>query len=95
MDDYLIPAILAVSSLPAFAAAALLARGARARGAAAPMVARLMLTVGLVILAGAGGLLWAGANDGRRMAVILAMAVAVNGLGVVLLVRLGRDRNRR
>ncbi|MBF6023678.1 hypothetical protein [Lysobacter niastensis] len=95
MDGLLVPLILAASSLPAFLAAALIARGARRAGQpGAPALARLMLMVGIAILAGAAGLLWAGDNDTRRLAVIVAMVLAVNGLGVVLLVRLARSRRR-
>ena len=94
MGDFVVPLILAVSSLPAFVAAALMSRG-RPAGAAVPPLARLMRLVGLAILAGAGGLLWAGGNETRRLAVIVAMVVAVNGLGLVLLFSLGRDRKGR
>ena len=100
MSPHVVPLILAISSLPAFIAAALIARGARAarrhggRGGM-PVLARLMLLVGIAILAGAAGLLWAGDNQTRRLAVIVAMVLAVNGLGLVLLFSLGRSRNRR
>ena len=54
-----------------------------------------MLLVGFAILAGAAGLLWAGDNETRRLAVIIAMVLAVNGLGLALVFGLGRKRNRR
>ena len=100
MSDYVVPLVLAISSLPAFIAAALIARSARAARAdggrgGTPVLARLMLLVGLAILAGAVGLLWAGDNESRRLAVVVAMVLAVNGLGLVLLFSLGRKRNRR
>ena len=98
MSAYLVPLILAISSLPAFIAAALIARrAARPDGGrgGTPALARLMLLVGIAILAGAAGLLWAGDNETRRLAVIVAMVLAVNGLGLVLLFSLGRKRNRR
>lgn len=91
MGDYVLPMILAVSSLPAFVAAAMMSRG-RPRGAPTPPLARLMRLVGVAIVAGALGLLWAGEDEARRLAVIVAMVVAVNGLGLVLLVKLGRGR---
>ena len=91
MGDYVIPVILAISSLPAFVAAALMSRG-RPRGAPVPPLARVMRLVGVAILAGALGLVWAGGNETRRLAVIVAMVVAVNGLGLVLLFKLGRGR---
>ena len=93
MTDHLVPTIIALSSLPAFIAAALLARG-RPPGSPLPPMARLMATVGLVILAGAAGLVWAGDDATRRLAVIVAMVVAVNGLGLLLLIRLGGNRRR-
>lgn len=100
MSAYLVPLILAISSLPAFIAAALIARSGRAarppdESGSTPALARLMLLVGVAILAGAAGLLWAGDNETRRLAVIVAMVLAVNGLGLVLLFSLGRKRNRR
>ena len=90
--DYVIPALLAASSLPAFVAAKLMSRG-RPHGAPVPPLALLMRLVGFAILAGAVGLLWAGEDGTRRLAVIVAMVVAVNGLGLVLLVKLGRGRS--
>jgi len=90
--DYVIPGLLAASSLPAFVASKLMSRG-RPRGAPVPPLALLMRLVGFAILAGAVGLLWAGEDGTRRLAVIVAMVVAVNGLGLVLLVKLGRGRS--
>lgn len=94
MTDYAIPALLALSSLPAFVVAALIGRG-RPRGAPVPPLARLMRLVGVAIVAGAAGLLWAGEDETRRLTVIVAMVVAVNGLGLVLLFSLGRGRRDR
>lgn len=94
MTDYAIPALLALSSLPAFVVAALIGRG-RPRGAPMPPLARLMRLVGVAIVAGAAGLLWAGEDETRRLTVIVAMVVAVNGLGLVLLFSLGRGRRDR
>lgn len=91
MADYIVPLILAISSLPAFVVAALIGRG-RPRGAPVPRLAIVMRLVGVAILAGAVGLLWAGDHETRRLAVVVAMVVAVNGLGLVLLFSLGRDR---
>lgn len=91
MTDYLVPALLALSSLPAFVVAALIGRG-RPPGAPVPPLARLMRLVGVAIVAGAAGLLWAGEHETRRLAVIVAMVLAVNGLGLVLLFSLGRRR---
>jgi hypothetical protein len=94
-SQFVMPLILAVSSLPAFAAAVMIARGQRASGTGWPLLSRVMLMVGLAILGGAAGLLWAGDNDTRRLAVIVAMALVVNGLGIALLVGMARNRNRR
>lgn len=80
-----IPLILAASSLPAFVAARLFARDR-------PRLARLIALVGLAILAGAAGLAWAGDDQRRLLAVVVAMAIAVNGLGVVILVDAIRRR---
>ena len=99
MSTHVVPLVLAISSLPAFIAAALIARSSRAArpdgGRGTPTLARLMLLVGIAILAGAAGLFWAGDDDTRRLAVIVAMVLAVNGLGLILLFSLGRKRNRR
>lgn len=94
IGDYVIPLLLAVSSLPAFIAASLMSRG-RPRGAPVPPLARVMRLVGIAIVAGALGLLWAGDDGTRRLAVIVGMVVAVNGLGLVLLFKLGRGRSGR
>lgn len=91
MPDFIVPLILAISSLPAFVVAKLIGRG-RPPGAPVPRIARLMRLVGVAILAGAAGLYWAGDNETRRLAVIVAMVVAVNGLALVLLFSLGRGR---
>ncbi|MDI9240530.1 hypothetical protein QLQ15_16620 [Lysobacter sp. LF1] len=91
MHELIVPAILTISALPAFVVARLMARG-RPQGAPMPRLARVMQLVGLAILAGAVGLFWAGDNGTRRLAVIVAMVVAVNGLGVILLVSMGRGR---
>ncbi|HEY0505038.1 MAG TPA: hypothetical protein VGD42_16265 [Lysobacter sp.] len=91
MTDILLPLLLAASSLPAFVVAGLIGRG-RPAGAPLPTLARLMRLVGVAIVAGAAGLLWAGEDETRRLAVIVAMVVAVNGLGLVLLFSLGRGR---
>lgn len=91
MPDFIVPLLLAISSLPAFVVARLIGRG-RPTGAPVPRIARVMRLVGITILAGAAGLYWAGDNETRRLAVIVAMVVAVNGLGLLLLFSLGRGR---
>ena len=94
MGSYVIPLILAISSLPAFIAAALIARG-RPAGTPWPLAARVMAMVGTAIVAGALGLFWAGDNETRQLSVIVAMALAVNGLGVVLLIGVARRNGSR
>ncbi|MDH5824102.1 hypothetical protein QFW77_14060 [Luteimonas sp. RD2P54] len=84
-DGLLLPMIVAASSLPAFLAA-------RAFGADRPRLARLMRLVGVAILAGAVGLAWAGGDRGRVVAVAVVLALAVNGLGLAVLVDALRSR---
>ena len=79
MDSTLwIPLIVAASSLPAFLAGRAFARDRK-------RLATLMRLVGLAILAGAVGLAWAGGDPSRTLAVTIAVAVAVNGLGLFVL----------
>lgn len=75
----LAPLLLALAGLPAIAIAAWLAKDSRP---ASPGLAIRMALVGIVILAGALGLYWAG-TDGRRVVmVVLAMALLVNALAL-------------
>lgn len=83
----LVPLILAASSLPAFLAARAFARDRK-------RLSTLMRLVGMAILAGAVGLAWAGEDRNRVIAVGLAVAVAVNGLGLVVLFDVLRRRRR-
>lgn len=85
MTDATVPLIVAASSLPAFLVAGSLRRDR-------PRLARLMALVGVAIAGGALGLAWAGGEPARVLAVVIAMAVAVNGLGVVILVDALRRR---
>jgi hypothetical protein len=85
MGEATVPLIVAASSLPAFLVAMLL-RGDR------PRLARLMALVGVSIAGGAIGLAWAGDEPARVLAVVVAMAIAVNGLGVLILVDALRRR---
>jgi len=79
MDSTLwIPLIVAASSLPAFLAGRAFARDRK-------RLATLMRLVGMAILAGAVGLAWAGGDPSRTLAVTIAVAVAVNGLGLFVL----------
>jgi uncharacterized membrane protein YccC len=85
MTDATVPLIVAASSLPAFVVAGLLRRDR-------PRLARLMVMVGVAIAGGALGLAWAGDDPARVLAVVVAMALAVNGLGVMILVDALRRR---
>lgn len=88
MPAHLVIALLvAASSLPAFLAARMFARD-RAR------LAMLMRLVGMAIVAGAIGLAWAGDERTRQIAVLLAVAVAVNAMGVIVLVDIMRRRRQ-
>ena len=83
----LIPLIVAASSVPAFLAA-------RAFAGDRPRLAMLMRLVGVAIIAGAAGLAWAGDDGARQLAVALAVALAVNGLGLFVLWDILRRRRR-
>jgi hypothetical protein len=85
MPDTAVPLIVAASSLPAFLVAWLLRRDR-------PRMSRLMTLVGVAIAGGALGLAWAGEDEARVLAVVIAMAIAVNGLGVMILVDAIRRR---
>jgi hypothetical protein len=85
--DAWIPLLVAATGLPAVGIAAWLARSPQ------PLQRSLalhMALVGLVILAGALGLYWAGADHGAMRAVAIAMVVAVNALGISMIVRVRR-----
>ena len=84
----MIPAlVVAASSLPAF----LLARSfARAH----PRLATLLRMAGVAMLAGGAGLAWAAGDTSRTLAVALALALAINGLGIVVLIDILRRRQR-
>lgn len=86
-QNLLIPLIVAASSLPAFLAARAFEQDRR-------RLATLMRLVGLAIMAGALGLIWAGDDRSRLLAVAAGLAVAVNGLGLVVLWHILRRRRR-
>ncbi|AWV07790.1 hypothetical protein [Marilutibacter maris] len=105
MTDLLIPTILATSSLPMFAIAfrvgsgdlhwlnGLDARRLRDPQRVAARMARLLALVGVALLLGAAGMYWAGEQQSRLALVTIALLVAVNGLGVALLVAVRRARH--
>ncbi|MCD9033512.1 hypothetical protein LDO32_17505 [Luteimonas sp. Y-2-2-4F] len=86
MREGLLPAVvIAASSLPAFVLAHAFARERR-------RLATLLRLAGLAMLAGGAGLAWADGDRARTLAVALGMAVAVNGLGALVLVDALRRR---
>lgn len=104
MTDLLVPTILAVSSLPLFAIAyrvgcgdlhwlnGLDARRLRDPDAVARGMARRLALVGVSILLGALGMYWAGADQARIAIVAIVLLVAVNGLGIALVLAVQRAR---
>ncbi|HVI58371.1 MAG TPA: hypothetical protein VM619_05795 [Luteimonas sp.] len=89
--------VFALSSLPAFAIARLLRRGndpADDSGKARldRRLARLMDIVGVVGLAAAAGLWWAGDDRGRATLMVVAMVVLVNALVLAVLFSAFRAR---
>ena len=90
--DAWVPLLVAATGLPAVAIAAWLARSPQ------PLQRSLalhMALVGLAIFMGALGLYWAAGDPGRIQAVVLAMVLAVNGLGVSMVLRLRRGDGMR
>ncbi|MCE7032521.1 hypothetical protein LY625_07835 [Lysobacter sp. GX 14042] len=84
----MIPAlVVAASSLPAFVLARSFARSH-------PRLGTLLRLAGLAMLAGGAGLAWAAGDPSRTLAVALALALAINGLGVFVLLGVLRRRQR-
>lgn len=98
MDGYTLALAFALTSLPAFLVARSLVASAQRRdpdareARIASTLARLMRIVGGVLLAGAAAMLWAADTPARIVAVALALALAVNGLAVAMLVTTLRGR---
>ena len=98
VDAPVIALAFALTSVPAFLVAQSLARSAqrRAAGSAEPGLAltlvRYMRIVGGVMLGGAAGMLWAGADTRRIVMVVLGVALLVNALAVAMLVAVVRRR---
>ena len=90
-DANLAAIVFALSSLPAFAIAAMLRRqpkdAPRSPGKALldRRISRLMEAVGVIGLATAAGLWWAGDDRGRVILVMVAMAVLVNAMVIAVL----------
>ncbi|TZF81086.1 hypothetical protein [Cognatilysobacter lacus] len=98
MDGNAIALAFALTSVPAFLVAQSLARSSQRRdpdrtesGLAVTLV-RCMRIVGAVMLVGAAAMLWAGADAGRIVLVVLAVALLVNALAIAMLVAVVRRR---
>lgn len=92
MDGMGIALAFALTSAPAFLISAALRRRAT------PLDLRLagmMRAVALLLLGGAGGMLWAGGDSTRVLAVALALALFVNGMAVAMFVAVARERRRQ
>lgn len=107
LDDVMIaPLLVGLTSLPVFLIAYYVRRGrlhlingldpARVADpvALAIRISRLLFAVGFAMLGAAGGLLWAGHDESRGQAVVIAMVVVVNLLGIALVVTVARARMR-
>ena len=100
MDGNAIALAFALTSVPAFLVAQSIARSAqrrdpdRAESGLALTLVRYMRIVGAVMLAGAAGMLWAGADTRRIVMVVLAVALLVNALAVAMLIAVVRRRRR-
>ena len=95
MDGIGIALAFALTAVPAFLIARSLQRTAEpSRMAVNRALARMMRWVGSALLAGAVAMLWADGDPTRVLAVALAMALAVNGLAVGMLVTVVRQRRR-
>jgi hypothetical protein len=93
MDGMGIALAFALTSVPAFLVARSLQRTSDpSRAAVNHALARMMRWVGAALFAGAVAMLWAGSDATRVLAVALAMALAVNGLAVAMLVTVLRRR---
>ena len=90
--DAWIPLLVAATGLPAVGIAAWLARSPQPVHRS---LALHMALVGLAILSGALGLYWAAGDPGRTRAVVIAMVLAVNALGVSMVLQLRRGGARR
>jgi hypothetical protein len=100
MDGNTIALAFALTSVPAFLVAQSLSRSAqrrdpdRAESALALTLVRYMRIVGGVMLAGAAGMLWAGADTRRIVMVVLGVALLVNALAIAMLIAVVRRPRR-
>jgi hypothetical protein len=100
VDASVLALAFALTSVPAFLVAQSLARSAqrrdpdRAESGLALTLVRYMRIVGGVMLAGAAGMLWAGADTRRVVVVVMGVALLVNAMAVAMLVAVLRRRRR-
>ena len=100
MGDINLAIVFALSSLPAFAIAAMLRRepdsAARSQGKRLldRRIAKLMDAVGVIGLSAAAGLWWAGDDRCRVVLVVVAMAVLVNAMVIAVLFSIFAARRR-
>jgi hypothetical protein len=99
------PLLIALTSLPVLVVAAYVRRGhlhlingldatrVADPAALARRVSLLLVGVGLAMLAAAAGLYWAAGDERRGLMVVVAMVVAVNVLGIALIVTVARARS--
>lgn len=91
MDGPHIALAFALTSVPAFLIARSLHR-AGPPGGLNPLLGKMMRVVGLLMLGGALGMLWAGDSAARVLFVALGMAVAVNAMAVAMFIAVVRRR---
>ena len=103
-ERYFAPAAMALSAVPIFLIAGLvrggrlhLVNGLDARRVRDPeRLARrlglLLAAVGFSMLLGATGLIWANGVEGRVVAVVAGLLLAVNGLAIALILTVARAR---
>ncbi len=104
MNALFVPVLLLLSSVPMFVVAVLVARGnlhllngldadrLRHPQAVATRMSRLLGLVGVVIVAAAFGMYWAGGNEVRVMVVTGLLLLLVNGLAMALFVAVAAAR---
>ena len=98
------PAVLAISSAPLFVLAVLVGRGnlglvsgldperVTDRQGLATRLAWLLAALGAALLAAAGGFVWAGADQGRIVAMTIALVVVANAIAILLLLAVARAK---
>ncbi len=89
MQQGMIPAlVVAASSFPVFVLARSFTRDQ-------PRLATLLRLAAVAMLIGGAGLAWAAGDETRTLAVVVVLALAINGLGIFILVDYLRRRGPR